>query len=101
MRAERQRTTGLVTSIGIAERVKHAAAKRLRLLPHAVRQLARSERMITPGEVRAIIEHGELIEGYPEDARGHSCLHHGRGNGRREIHVVCSSKEDYLTVITA
>ena len=90
-----------MTWSGIVEQVQRAAAKRLLFLPHAARQMARPERMITPGEVREIIEHGELIEDYPEDARGHSCLFHGRGNGNREIHVVCSPKEDYLAVITA
>ena len=89
-----------MTSSGTVERVKRAAAKRLLFLPHAVRQMTRTERMITPGEVRAIIEYGELIEDYPEDARGQSCLPHGRGDGGREVHVVCSPKEDYLAVIT-
>ena len=88
-------------SSGIVERIKHAAAKRSLFLAHAVRQMARSERMTTLGEVRATIEHGELIEDYPEDARGHGCLLHGRRNGYREVHVVCSPKEDYLAVITA
>ena len=90
-----------MTSRGIVEQVKHATTRRLLFLPHAIRQMARPDRMITPGEVRAIIEHGEVIEDYPEDTRGHSCLLHGRGNGQREIHVVCSPKEDYLAVITA
>ena len=72
----------------------------LLFLPHAVRQMARPDRMITPGEVRAFIEHGEVIEDYPEDARGHSCLLRGRGNEQREIHVVCSA-QGRLAVITA
>ena len=86
---------------GIVEQVRRAATKRLLFLPHAVRQMARPERMITTREVREIVEQGELIEDYPDDARGHSCLFHGRGNGQRDIHVVCSAKEDYLAVITA
>ena len=86
---------------GTTERVKHAAAKRLPFLPHAVQQMVRPERMMTSGEVREVIEHGELIEDYPEDARGRSCLLHGRGNRDREIHVVCSPREDYLAVFTA
>lgn len=86
---------------GILDRVRSAAAHRLLFLPHAVRQMARSERMITPSEIRTIVEHGELIEDYPEDARGHSCLLYGRGNGNRSIHVVCSPKTDYLAIITA
>ena len=85
---------------GIVERVRRAAAQRLLFLPHAVRQMARPERMITSSEVRTVVEQGELIEDYPEDARGHSCLIHGRGN-ERGIHVVCSPKEGYLAIITA
>jgi len=46
-------------------------------------------------------EMGELLEDYPEDARGHSCLLFGAGSDNRVIHVVCSPKDDYLAVITA
>ena len=44
---------------------------------------------------------GDLIEDYPEDPRGHSCLLLGRANDGRPIHVVCSPKPDYLAIITA
>ncbi|GMQ74993.1 MAG: hypothetical protein BMS9Abin01_0236 [Gammaproteobacteria bacterium] len=44
---------------------------------------------------------GEIIEDYPEDSRGHSCLMLGEGEGARPIHVVCSPKEEYLAIITA
>ena len=57
--------------------------------------------MIAPNEVRMVVEHGDLIEDYPEDARGHSCLMHGKGLGHRSIHVVCSPKENFLAIITA
>ena len=82
------------------ERVRRAAARRLLYLPHAVRQMARPERMITSGEVRAAVELGELVEDYPDDARGHSCLLLGRG-GERSVHVGRAPKEDYLAIITA
>jgi hypothetical protein len=42
-----------------------------------------------------------VIENYPEDARGHSCLILGFGKNERPVHVVCSPKEDYLAIITA
>lgn len=90
-----------MTSMEIIGQVRRAAARRLLFLPHAVRQMSRPERMITPGEVRAVVEQGDLIEDYPEDARGHSCLLDGRGSRQRSIHVVCSPKEDYLAIITA
>lgn len=33
-------------------------------------------------EVRAVILEGEVIEDYPEDARGHSCLMIGQGSSK-------------------
>ena len=87
-------------SEGTMERVRRAAARRLLYLPHAVRQMARPERMIAPGEVRAAVDLGELVEDYPDDARGHSCLLLSR-RGERSVHVVCAPKEDYLAIITA
>lgn len=58
--------------------------------------------MISTGEIRQVIEHGEIIEGYPEDVRGHSCLMLGCGEeSNRPIHIVCAYKEDYLAIITA
>ena len=47
------------------------------------------------------IEQGRVIEDYPTDARGHSCLILGWGTSGRAIHVVCVPKDDYLAVITA
>jgi len=90
-----------VTSIGIADQIKHAAAKRLLFLPHAVRQMARPERMMTPGEVRTIIEHGELIEDYPRGCPPAQLPPPWPRKRASEIQVVCSPKEDYLPVITA
>lgn len=43
-----------------------------------------------------VIDIGEVIEDYPEDVRGHSCLVRGYGEDNRPAHVVCSPKEDYL-----
>ena len=57
--------------------------------------------MIAPSEIRSVIMQGEVIEDYPEDIRGLSCLLHGYGVGRRDIHVVCAPREDFLAIITA
>jgi hypothetical protein len=57
--------------------------------------------MITTSEVRNIVESGEVIEDYPEDPRGPSCLVLGYGEMGRSIHVVCSPKPDFLAIITA
>ena len=81
--------------------VRAAAEKKRLLLPHALRQMSRPDRMITTAEVRSVIEKGEVIEDYPEDPRGHSCLILGWGTGGRVVHVVCAPKDDYLAIITA
>jgi hypothetical protein len=57
--------------------------------------------MITTDEVRRVVENGQLVEDYPDDARGHSCLMLGLGEGGRPIHVVCAPKDEYLAIITA
>ncbi len=85
----------------IVEAVHAAARKKLLFLPHAIRQMSRPERMITPQEVEKVVMTGELVEDYPHDSRGHSCLLLGVDDTGRAIHVVCSPKEDYLAVITA
>lgn len=85
----------------ILEQVRRATTKRILFLPHALRQMNAPERMISTREIRAVVFHGVVIEDYPEDARGHSCLMLGRGDGGRPIHVVCAPKPDYLAIITA
>src|SRR3989338_8995104 len=85
----------------LLQRIREAAKKKCLFLPHAVRQMNRPERMISTAEIRQVIEQGVVIEDYPEDARGHSCLMLGRGESGRPIHIVCAHKEDYLAIITA
>lgn len=81
--------------------VRKAATERILFLPHAIRQMSRPERMITTADVRRVIFSGQVIEDYPEDPRGHSCLLLGYGDGERPIHIVCSPKDMYLAIITA
>ena len=85
----------------IVEEVKRAAQQRVLYLPHAIRQMSHPDRMITPPEVEHIVISGEVIEDYPQDPRGPSCLLLGAGEGGRSLDVVCSPKEDYLAIITA
>jgi hypothetical protein len=83
------------------ERVRDTATVQILFLPHALNQMNAPERMISTQEVWAVISHGALVEDYPEDARGHSCLVLGWGDEGRPSHVVCAPKPDYLAVITA
>ena len=90
-----------MTTYNILDHIKKSARKKILYLPHAVRQMSRLDRMISTADVREIIECGKIIEDYPMDQRGHSCLIMGYDNENRPIHVVCSPKEDYLAIITA
>jgi len=85
----------------IRNRIRAAAESKVLFLPHSLRQMLRPERMISRLEVRQVIAHGEVIEDYPDDPRGHSCLMLGVGEEGCAIHVCYAPKEDYLAVITA
>lgn len=87
-------------SMDILRRVRQSAAKKILFLPHAVRQMAKPDRMITTADIRTVIEAGEVIEDYPDDVRGPSCLMLGFAD-ERPVHVVCAPKDDYLAIITA
>ena len=65
--------------------VREAAEKKILFLPHAVRQMSRPDRMIRVAEVRSCVTGGGLIEDYPEDVRGHSCLILSNGDVGRPI----------------
>lgn len=82
------------------DKIITSANKKILFLPHAVRQMSRPDRMITTAEVRETVFFGEIIEYYPEDQRGESCLIlHTKD--KRVIHVVCAPKDEYLAIITA
>ena len=80
--------------------ILRCARSQVLFLPHAIRQMSRPLRMITEQEVRRVVMRGEVIEDYPENARGHSCLMLGSGILRRPIHVVCSPMLRFLAIIT-
>jgi hypothetical protein len=86
---------------GVLQQIRQAAARKILFLPHAVQQMARPERLISAAEVRYVVDTGEVIEDYPEDSRGHSCLLLGEGTDQRPLHVVCAPKTEYLAIITA
>ena len=85
----------------ILDLVRLAGKKKYLYLPHAIRQMSRPDRMITTAEVRSAIQNGQIIEDYPEDSRGHSCLVLGKGYNGRPIHIVCSPRDEFLAIITA
>ncbi len=81
--------------------VRTVAKRKIIYTEHAFDEMNKEEDIITAGEVKEVILEGEIIEDYPEDKRGHSCLMVGYSNKGRPIHVVCSPKAGYLGIITA
>lgn len=68
------------------------------MLPFAVRSLTRN---IAIQEIREAIGVGEVIEDYPDDKYGPSCLIFGRTNSTRPLYVRCSDpSRDVLKIIT-
>jgi len=82
-------------------RVRQTAEKKVIFSLHALNEMNSEKEIITMGEVMLVIRNGELIEDYPEDKRGHSCLMYSLTNKGRPVHIVCSPKDNYLVVITA
>ncbi len=83
------------------EEIRKAFTKGILFTLHAVNQMNRPDRLIARHEVIEVILQGEIIEDYPEDVRGHSCLLMASVSTGRVIHVVCAPKRDYLTIISA
>ena len=59
-----------------------------RLTIHALERC--TERDISPNEVREVLLSGEIIENYPKDKYGPSCLICGLTKADRILHVQCS-----------
>ena len=52
------------------KKIISVAKKRILFLPHAIKQMSRVDRMISPEEVEKCIFNGEIIEVYLDDSRG-------------------------------
>lgn len=76
-----------------------AATSKIIFTAHALDEMNNEDQIITVQEVREVIYKGEIIEKYPEDRRGQSCLMFF--TNIRPLHVVCAPKENYLAIITA
>jgi hypothetical protein len=72
---------------------------RLMFRTHAIRRMV--QRGVTPGDVRDVVERGEVIEAYPDDVPRPSRLVLGQVRGR-PLHVVVSDEPQSgsLVVVT-
>jgi hypothetical protein len=83
------------------KKVLKTMRKRIKFTDHAFNVMYSAERMVTVDEVIEALLNGDIIEDYPDDPRGHSCLILGYTKKHRPIHIVCAPKPKFLTIITA
>lgn len=76
----------------------HVVAGRVRVTLHASYEMA-AEQVLASDLVAAFMD-GDVIEEYPDDPRGPSCLVSGM-HGTRPIHVVCTIGKPPIAIITA
>jgi hypothetical protein len=70
----------------------------IRVTQHA--QIEMDDEQITLDEVLSAIAHGQILEDYPEHKRGPCCLLYGRTFAGRHLHIVCSTAQPLLIIIT-
>jgi hypothetical protein len=69
------------------ERVKALVRQRRYKTSHHA-EVERETETITIDDIKTAILNGELLEDYPDDLRGHSCLMLGTAEDGRPLHVV-------------
>ena len=82
-------------------KIQQSANKNIFFTLHSAQQCISQDRMISTKEIRKVINSFEIIEDYPFDVRGHTCLIRGKGNNNRTIHLVCHPTDNFLQIITA
>lgn len=65
---------------------------------HAVERA--SLRGIDPLEIKEALLNGGILEDYPDDKRGRSCLVYGKSQRGGDLHVVCGIAYDKLWIVT-
>jgi hypothetical protein len=85
---------------GILEHLRfQVRADNTRITAHAQQEMI--EEAIGLDDVYAAVETGQILENYPEHRRGACCLLCGSARNGRPIHVVCTTVNPLLIVITA
>ena len=70
----------------------------LRVTQHAQQEM--TEEQISLDDVLEAISQGIVLEDYPQHRRGACCLVYGRTRAGRAVHVVCTSAQPTLIIIT-
>lgn len=75
-----------------------ARSENLRITQHAHQEMVAED--IALDQLREAIETSELLENYPQHQRGACCLLAGQTSGGRPLHVVCTTAQPVLIIIT-
>jgi hypothetical protein len=75
-----------------------AKEENIRVTQHAQQEMTEDE--FTLDDVVECIETGNIIENYPEHKRGACCLINGLSQGGRPMHIVCTTTQPKLIIIT-
>jgi len=83
----------------ILESIKgFASSDSFRITLHGQYEMA--EENIKLDEVQEAIATGEIIENYPEHQRGPCCLLNGITKSGRSLHIICTTTQPILIIIT-
>jgi len=75
-----------------------ASAENLHITQHGYQEMVEED--ITLDEVLDAITSGKILENYPEHRRGACCLLNGLTRAGRPLHIVCTTSQPALIVIT-
>jgi len=75
-----------------------AATENIRVTQHAQQEMV--EENITLDEVLQAIATAQILENYPEHKRGPCCLLNGVTDNGRPVHIVCTTAQPVLIIIT-
>jgi hypothetical protein len=75
-----------------------SAAEQLRITAHAQQEMVEED--ITLDEVLQSIVAACILEDYPEHQRGPCCLLFGKTQAGRPLHIVCTTAQPVLIIIT-
>jgi len=83
----------------ILERIRvQANNEDIRITIHAQQEMV--EERITIDEVLEAIATGQILENYPQHRRGACCLLYGLTQVDRSLHIVCTTAQPLLIIIT-
>ena len=74
------------------------AAENVRVTQHAQQEMI--EENVLLDEVFEAVEAGQILENYPEHRRGACCLINGLTQDGRSLHIVCTTAQLVLIIIT-